>query len=135
MPVNQEVTETFQQLKLGKSLKYIVFGMNPTNTEIVVLQKGDSDDYEEFVGHLPEDECRYAVYDFHWQKGDEGKRSKICFIHWSPDTAKVKAKMISASSKDTIRKTLTGVSAEVQATDFAEVEYDTVLDKVSRGGR
>lgn len=109
--------------------------MNDANTEIVVLQKGESDDYEEFVGHLPENECRYAVYDFHWQKGDEGKRSKICFIHWSPDTAKVKAKMISASSKDTIRKTLTGVSAEVQATDFAEVEYDTVLDKVSRGGR
>lgn len=48
----------------------------------------------------------------------------------SPDTAKVKSKMLYASSKDAIRKKLVGIANEIQATDSAEVSYDTVLDRV-----
>ena len=81
--------------------------------------------------HLPENDCRYAVYDFEYERGQgEGVRNKICFIVWSPDTAKVKSKMLYASSKDAIRKKLVGVANEIQATDSAEVSYDTVLDRV-----
>ena len=50
----------------------------------------------------------------------------------SPDTAKIKAKMLYASSKDALRKKLVGVATEIQATDLSEVAYDTVLDKVSK---
>jgi len=40
--------------------------------------------------------------------------------------------MVYASSKDALRKKLVGVAAEIQATDFSEVSYDVVLDKVSK---
>ena len=60
---------------------------------------------------------------------------KTCHAHLlpsyrSPDSAKVKSKMLYASSKDAIRKKLVGVANEIQATDAAEVSYDTVLDRV-----
>jgi hypothetical protein len=71
----------------------------------------------------------------------------------SPDTAKVKDKMLYASSKDALRKKLVGIAtgktisscisfnttlipffylSEIQATDFSEVAYESVLEKVSR---
>lgn len=91
------------------------------------------------------------MYDFEFNKGDEGKRNKICFyayfpstaLHlvtvakrmyrWSPDTAPIKSKMVYASSKESIKRAFNGIGVEIQGTDYAEVSYDSVLDKVSKG--
>lgn len=43
----------------------------------------------------------------------------------SPDDSKIKSKMLFASSKDALRKALVGISAEIQGTDFSEVDYTT----------
>jgi cofilin len=80
--VNPDCLAAFQELKLGKKYKYIVFALNQDNTEIIVAKKSDSKDYDEFVGDLPEAECRYAVYDFEYEKEGAGKRNKICFVSW-----------------------------------------------------
>lgn len=50
----------------------------------------------------------------------------------SPDDAKIKQKMIYASSKDAIRKALVGISSEIQGTDVSEVDYQT--GQCARGG-
>jgi cofilin len=42
-----------------------------------------------------------------------------------PDNAKVKSKMLSASSKDALRKALVGIAADIQGTDISEVDYAT----------
>ena len=103
-------------------------------TQIVVEQTSTEQEYDAFLEKLPENECRYAVYDFEYDiGGGEGKRSKIVFFTWSPDTAPVRAKMVYASSKDSLRRALNGVAADVQGTDFSEVAYDAVHEKVSRG--
>ncbi|KAK9477445.1 hypothetical protein V1514DRAFT_333678 [Lipomyces japonicus] len=132
--VSNDVQNAFQQLKLGKQSKFIVFKINDSKTEIIVEEKSSNDSYEEFLTKLPEDDCRYAIYDFEYELGNnEGKRSKIIFFTWSPDTASVRSKMLYASSKDAIRRTLNGIAAEIQGTDFSEVAYESVFDKVSRG--
>ncbi|TFY78958.1 hypothetical protein EWM64_g5048 [Hericium alpestre] len=130
--VNPDCLQQFQELKLGKKLKYIIFTLSPDNTEVVVAKTSTSRDYEEFVEELPEGECRWAVYDFEYQKGDEGKRTKLCFIMWSPDDAKIKQKMLFASSKDALRRSLVGIATEIQGTDPSEVAYESILDKVDR---
>ncbi|GEM11022.1 cofilin [Rhodotorula toruloides] len=130
--VNQSCLETYQTLKLGKKLKYIVFKLSDDNKEIQVEKSSESASYDDFVGDLPPNSPRYAVYDFEYEKG-EGKRNKLCFYAWSPDEAKIKDKMLYASSKDALRRALVGIAAEIQGTDFSEVAYDEVLDKVSRG--
>ncbi|KAJ6621790.1 Cofilin/tropomyosin-type actin-binding protein-domain-containing protein [Mycena sp. CBHHK59/15] len=67
------------------------------------------------------------------EKEDGGKRNKICFYSWAPDDAKIKHKMVFASSKDALRRSLVGIATEIQGTDFSEVAYEVVLDKASRG--
>ncbi|KAI4522357.1 hypothetical protein K523DRAFT_321985 [Schizophyllum commune Tattone D] len=129
--VNPVCLDEYQKLKLGKSIKYIIYKLSDDNTEIVVEKTSQSKDYDDFVSSLPEQECRYAVYDFEFEKED-GKRSKICFVAWSPDDAKIKNKMLYASSKDALRRSLVGIAVEIQGTDLSEVAYDSVLDKASR---
>ncbi|KAH9889929.1 recombinant Actophorin [Cubamyces lactineus] len=132
--VNPECLEAYQELKLGKKTKYIIFTLSKDNTEIIVEKKSSpTSTYDDFLADLPESECRWAVYDFDFEKEDGGKRSKITFYSWSPDDSKVKQKMLFASSKDALRRSLVGIAAEIQGTDFSEVAHESVLDKVSRG--
>ncbi|KAF8628666.1 hypothetical protein AX15_003796 [Amanita polypyramis BW_CC] len=125
--------ETYQHLKLGKKIKYIIFSLNKTNTEITVEKTSESKEYDDFLGDLPETECRWAVYDLEFEKEGAGKRNKLVFVSWSPDDAKIKQKMLFASSKDALRRSLVGISVEIQGTDLSEVALEAVLDKANRG--
>ena len=104
------------------SYKYIVFSMNDAMTEIVILKKGEKDaTYDNFLEELPENDCRYGVFDYEFT--DDGRlQSKILFVVWAPDTAKIKPKMLYASSKANFKKKLVGIGAEIQATDLAEID-------------
>ncbi|GAA5985433.1 hypothetical protein JCM10908_006972 [Rhodotorula pacifica] len=130
--VHSQCLDSFQELKLGKKTKYIVFKLSSDNTQIEVEKTSASASYDDFLNDLPPNSPRYAVYDFEYEK-DGGKRNKICFYAWSPDEAKIKEKMLYASSKDALRRSLVGVANEIQGTDSSEVAYDEVLDKISRG--
>lgn len=111
---------------------YYVFS---DNSIIEVERTATGASYDEFVQSLPLDDCRYAVFDFQFEKAGEGQRSKICFYVWAPDTAKIKQKMLYAASKDAIRKKLVGIASEIQCTDLSEVSYDAVLERVAGPGR
>ncbi|ORX76955.1 putative COF1-cofilin [Basidiobolus meristosporus CBS 931.73] len=130
--VNDKCLESFQLLKLKKQYKYIIYKLNDDNTEIIVEEASEAGTYDDFINALPETECRYAVLDLEYEKPGEGMRNKICFYAWSPDNSKVKQKMVFASSKDALRKRLVGIAAEIQGTDYDEVSFETVLEKVSR---
>jgi len=45
----------------------------------------------------------------------------------------MKKKMLYASSKDAIKKKLVGLGAEIQGTDFSEIDYDAILERVAKG--
>ncbi|KAI0338864.1 hypothetical protein BDW22DRAFT_1337022, partial [Trametopsis cervina] len=123
--VSQQCLDVFQELKIGKKHKYIIYGLSSDLTEIVVVKTSSETDYETFIGDLPEGECRYAVYDFEFEAEGGGKRNKIIFASWVPDDAKIKAKMLYASSRDALRRSLVGIAAEVQATDYSEISVET----------
>lgn len=145
---SDECITTFRELKLGKKLKYIIFNLNKELTEIIVEKSSVQHDYEDFLSSLPAEQCRWAVYDFEFEK--DGKRNKLCFISWSvasvqchcplvvihavprdfirsPDEAKVKSKMVFASSRDALRRKLDGIAVEIQGTDLSEVSHETSL--------
>ncbi|KIJ62612.1 hypothetical protein HYDPIDRAFT_157413 [Hydnomerulius pinastri MD-312] len=133
VPVSPDVITQFKDLK-GRKLKYIIFNLNPTNTEIIVEKTSTVKDYDEFLKDLPEQECRWAVYDFEFEK-DGAPRNKIFFFSWSPDTAKMKPKMVFASSREGLRRTLDGVQLEIQGTDATEVEYSAIFTKAQSSTR
>ncbi|KAI0789596.1 actin depolymerizing factor [Abortiporus biennis] len=131
--VSPECLEAFQDLKLGHKFKYIIYNLKSDNTEIIVQKKGDvSSSYDDFLADLPEDDIRWAVYDFEFEK-DGGKRNKLVFVSWAPDNAKIKKKMVAASSRDALRRALVGIAVEIQGTDYSEVAHESVYDKASRG--
>ncbi|CCD26190.1 cofilin NDAI_0H00160 [Naumovozyma dairenensis CBS 421] len=132
--VADESLSAFNDLKLGKKYKFILFALNDEKTEIVVKETSTDQSYDAFLEKLPENDCLYAVYDFEYEiNASEGKRSKIIFFTWSPDVAPIRSKMVYASSKDALRRALNGIAVDIQGTDFSEVSYEDVLDKVSRG--
>ena len=129
--VSDDCISVFQELKLKKKFKFIVFSLSNDNRTIVVEKTVEQGDYDDFIENLPNDECRYAVFDFEYDTNGEGMRNKICFYAWSPDTAKIKQKMLYAASKDALRKKLSGISSEIQGTDLSEVSYQTVFDRIA----
>ncbi|TFK73646.1 hypothetical protein BDN72DRAFT_168538 [Pluteus cervinus] len=138
--VAPDAVSTYNDLKSKKAWKYIIFSLNKTLSEISVVDKfaikaenklDETGYYDKLLEALPENECRWAVYDLEFDTG-EGKRNKLIFFSWAPDTAGVRQKMVSASSKDALRRTLDGIGAEVQGTDPSEVAYETILEKVTK---
>lgn len=138
-----DCVSTFEELKLKKTYSYIIYKLSDDRKTIIVDKKDKTDTavgekspqsaYEDFVGALPDADCRYAVFDFYYEiDATEGKRNKIVFVTWSPDDAPIRSKMVYASSKDALRRSLNGIGTEIQGTDFSEVAYETVLEKVAK---
>jgi len=143
--VSPDCISKFNEMKLGKKIKYIIFKLSDDYKEIVVEETSESADWDAFREKLVNAKAksksgaqvkagRYAVYDFQYDLASgEGSRNKITFIVWSPDDANVFAKMVYASSKDALKRSLPGISTEFQANDEDDIEYQTVLSKVSKG--
>jgi len=143
--VSPECITKFNELKLGKTIKYIIYKLSDDYKEIVVEEASENGDWDTFREKLVTAKSktksgattkgpRYAVYDFNYDLASgEGSRSKITFIAWSPDDAGIQPKMVYASSKDALKRSLNGLATEFQANDEDDIEYQSVLSKVSKG--
>jgi len=131
MAVSDECKLKFSELQRKKTFRYIVFKID--KSQIVVEQYGGPEaTYEDFTAALPDSDCRYGVYDFEFTAEDGDiicQKSKIFFIAWSPDTSRVRAKMIYASSKETFKRELNGVHYELQATDRTEMDLEVIKER------
>ena len=76
--LSNEVLETY---KKANTWKYIIFGLVKNGTEIGVINSSLSEEYDDFLGEFPEDDCRWAVYDLEYDSG-EGKRTRRVFYQW-----------------------------------------------------
>jgi len=134
--LDPECLNEYCKFKTGKNIRYIVFKLTDSLTEIVVEQtvnkdenKNFSAEYENLVDRLREvqDEggCRYVVVDFEYQI-KELTKSKMIFISWAPDTSKIKQKMVYTSSQHILKKPLDGISLYVQGNDLDDVSFEYI---------
>ncbi|KIM24681.1 hypothetical protein M408DRAFT_331652 [Serendipita vermifera MAFF 305830] len=145
IPVTDECVTTYKNFQLGRKvdgqkLKYIIYKLSANNREIVIDKAApgstgsSSDDdpslamWENFCEELPDDETRWAVYEFDFDLGADGKRSKIVFINWIPEGAK--KKMIAASSTEAVKGALGRSFVDHQANDRDSLNYQDVLNKL-----
>ncbi|KAG2573868.1 hypothetical protein PVAP13_7KG284300 [Panicum virgatum] len=127
MAVNDECKLKFQDLKSKRSFRFITFKIDEHTQQVVVDRLGKpGDTYDDFTASMPDSECRYAVFDFDFTTDENCQKSKIFFISWSPDTSRVRSKMLYASSKDRFKRELDGIQVELQATDPSEMSMDIV---------
>ncbi|XP_006650805.1 actin-depolymerizing factor 3 [Oryza brachyantha] len=135
--VSEECKARFQELRLGRAHRFVVFKIDDAAQQVVVDKVGPRDaGFDELTASLPADDCRYAVYDHDFTvsestaagEGGEAARSKIFFVSWSPATADVRSKMVYASSNEGFKKELDGVQIDVQATEPSELTLDVLKD-------
>ncbi|XP_031487752.1 actin-depolymerizing factor 1 [Nymphaea colorata] len=125
MAVSDDCKLKFLELKAKRTYRYVVFKIEEKQKQVIVeTLGGPTESYEDFAASLPTNECRYAVYDFDFVTEENCQKSKIFFIAWSPDTARVRSKMLYASSKDRFKRELDGIQVELQATDPTEMGLD-----------
>ncbi|XP_036042655.1 cofilin-1-like [Onychomys torridus] len=130
--VSDGVVKVFNDMKVHKSLtpeevkkrkKAALFCLSEDKNiileegkEVLVGDVGQTVDfpYTTFVKMLPDKDCHYALYSATYQT-KESKKEDLVFIFWASGSAPLKNKMIYASSKDAIKKKLTGIKYESQA--------------------
>ncbi|XP_063293897.1 cofilin-1 [Pelobates fuscus] len=143
--VCDKVIKTFNDMKVRKTSttedmkkrkKAILFCLSP-DKKTIILEEGKEilvgdigttvdDPYKTFVKMLPLDDCRYALYDASYET-NETKKEDLVFILWCPDNASLKSKMIYASSKDALKKKMTGIKHELQVNNLEDLMDRCIL--------
>ncbi|KAB5557559.1 hypothetical protein DKX38_008468 [Salix brachista] len=132
MGVADHSKNTFMELQRKKVHRYVIFKIDEKKKEVVVEKTGEPVEiYEDFTASLPDNDCRYAVYDFDFVTSENCQKSKIFFIAWSPSTSRIRAKMLYATSKERIRRELDGIHYEIQATDPTEMDLEVIRDRAN----
>lgn len=135
--VAQDCVTAFNDIKLGHKFRYIVYSLTDDLKQIRVLKSAPpSSTYDNFVEDLKEAEeqkqCRYGIFDAEYKLKDGQNRSKLVFFLWSPENATVKQKMVYTSSKDALKRALVGIGKEVQACDYGDLDWTSVLEVLLR---
>ncbi|GLT74493.1 hypothetical protein SLA2020_462860 [Shorea laevis] len=130
MDVPEHSKDIFLELQRKKVYRYVIFKIDEKKKEVVVEKTGGpAESYDDFMAVLPENDCRYAVYDFDFVTSENCQKSKIFFIAWSPSSSRIRAKMLYATSKDWLRRELDGVHYVIQATDPTEMDLEVLRDR------
>ena len=125
--VHDDAINEFNDMKLKRiKAKFIIYKIDGPN--IISEQQSESDDFDTFLAALPPDDCRYAIYDMDFETNDGRPGNKLVMVAWSPDTAKVKSKMVYAGSKDAMSRAMVGISTKVTATDMSELTKEIIVD-------
>lgn len=83
MGVAPNIRETFVELQMKKAFRYVIFKIEEKQKQVVVEKTGaTTESYDDFLASLPENDCRYALYDFDFVTGENVQKSKIFFIAW-----------------------------------------------------
>ena len=96
-------------MKIRSKYGYIIYKISDDKKYIEIECKGEKGaSFEEFTSKLPDGDCRYGVLDVEINTKSGATTNKLIFVAWSDDNASVKPKMLYASSKDALKKALTG---------------------------
>lgn len=81
--VSDECKLTFLELKARRNHRYIVFKIDDSVQQVMVDKIGShGETYEDFTNSLPDNDCRYAVFDYDFTTDENCHKSKIFFIAW-----------------------------------------------------
>jgi len=136
LDINDDCIKSFNTLKLRKTLNYIVFKISEGWDSIVIESSGDSTHtHQQLLDSLPENEPRYLVMNYDFDKGLDGKRSKTVCIFWCPIAASVKSRMIYASARANIKNALEGIQVSIQAANVDNISEDEILLACTKASR
>ena len=100
---------------------------------IVTEYLSKSKDLDEFLSHLPADECRYALYKTSYTTRDGRPGEKLVKISWSPSEASVRNKMIYAASSAALGSVLGGaVTVKIDVNHIEDLTVEVMEESCQR---
>ncbi|KAK6436309.1 hypothetical protein LTR95_007495 [Oleoguttula sp. CCFEE 5521] len=135
--VSPDCIQQFNDLKLKKETKWIIYALSDDYKEIVVEETSTDPDYSKFREKLKGKEqigARYAVFDVEFDaEGGAGLRNKIMFLSWVPDEAGLYPRMMYSTSKEALKRSLNGIAVDIQANDADDIEHENIISRVRKG--
>lgn len=134
--VDKRVVSIFKEI-MGRQCGGAVFKINDEMTAVEVEKKtavgtgSAKSNWEAFTKTLPESDCRYISFDFAYEHQGTTK-NRVVFLLWSPETARIKSKMIYAASQEGVVNMLEGIQRSLQVTDRDELDYSFIAKKLAQ---
>lgn len=139
--VSVDAKQSYDEVKKNKSYRYIIYCIKDEKV-IEVEVKGDRNaSYQDFLSQMKDlkDQCRYCLFDFPADTPTEGTNEpgkisldRLVLMTWCPEGARVKQKMLYASSYDALKKSLVGVYKYIQACDFEELSQEAIEEALKK---
>jgi len=139
--VSVDAKQSYDEVKKNKKYRYIIYSIKDEKV-IEVETKGDRNaGYQDFLSQMKDlkDQCRYCLFDFPADTPAEGTNEpgkisldRLVLMTWCPEGARVKQKMLYASSYDALKKALVGVYKYVQACDFEELSQEAIEEALKK---
>ena len=134
LAVDDQCRTIFEAIKTKKIFRYCVFYIKDERFITVEMTGDPHASYQDFLQDLQREgdrSCRYGLYDFEYQHQCQGTletstKQKLFLMLMCPDSAKIKDKMLYASSFQALKKSLVGVHKCVQVSDLAEAAPDHI---------
>lgn len=126
---SEEQIKEYNTLKINPSLRCLIYSISKDEKSIEnVFQAGRDFLYKDLYEQLPSNEPRFVLYDFDYETDEKPPRktNKLLLIFWCPDSSSIKKKFVFASSKESIKRSFTGIQKDIQASDLSEIDYDVV---------
>lgn len=81
--MTDDCKKSFMEMKWKKVHRYVVYKLEEKSQKVTVDKVGAAgESYDDLAASLPQDDCRYAVFDFDYVTVDNCRMSKIFFITW-----------------------------------------------------
>ncbi|XP_029306028.1 destrin-like [Cottoperca gobio] len=139
--VADEVKQIFEEMKVVKTdddqKERIRIVLLHIDTEIKVkkiyrqIDLENQDDVFKFLKTLLLcDQCRYVLYDCHFEIKENIQKEELVFMMWAPDSAKMKGRMQYASSKGAIQRVIQGVKHNIEVNDIDDMDKDCFADRL-----
>eukprot|EP01035_Chromulina_nebulosa_P021173 gene21173-27431_t len=120
LTVSSKCGDIFQELKLRRKHRYIIFKIGEQEVEVETVGKRN-ETLDNLKKALPYTDCRYVIYDQEYKTADGRLVSKLWFISWLPNNSTPYGKMAYTSTKGKLRDTLPGVF-DIQAANPDELD-------------
>merc|ERR1719482_2594169 len=88
LAINDDVVNAFKEVsKRPQKAAYLIAKLNEDQNEIILDVKGEKTaSFDDFKGCFPDNEPRFAVIDFKWDRDDGRKGTCITAVNWNPDS-------------------------------------------------
>nr|ACQ58979.1 Cofilin-2 [Anoplopoma fimbria] len=141
--VSEEVKTIHNKMKLVKSddveedrIRIVVCHIVEEIEVEKIFRQKDLEDvgdiFKFFQSLLLKDQCRYFLYDCHYQTKEHSRKEDVVLMLWAPDTATIKPRLKYAASKVALDKTIVGIKHNFQVNDYGDVDRDTFADKLGK---